>query len=125
MCDNKNETVSHTESECGMLAQREYKRRHDNVARYVYWRFCEKYKLHRTYKWYDHKPEGVVENIEYKMLWDAMIQCNKKIKTRKLDFVLVDKKKKEVKIIDVAIPGDVRVWEKKLEKIDTYKPLKE
>ena len=33
--------------------------------------------------------------------------------------------KKEVKIIDVAIPGDVRVCEKELEKIDKYKPLKD
>ena len=51
----------------------------------------------------------------------------KKIEARKPDIVLllVDKKKKEVKIIDVAIPGDVRVCEKELEKIDKYKPLKD
>ena len=49
----------------------------------------------------------------------------KKIEARKPDIVLVDKKKKEIKIIDVAIPGDVRVCEKELEKIDKYKPLKD
>ena len=125
MCGNKNETVSHIVSECSMLAQREYKRRHDNVARYVHWRLCEKYKLDRTNKWYDHKPEGVIENDEYKILWDAMIQCDKKIEARKPDIVFVDKEKREVKIIDVAIPGDVRVNEKELEKIDKYKPLKD
>ena len=76
-----------------MLAQREYKRRHDNVARYVHWRLCEKYKLDRTNKWYDHKPEGVVENVNYKMLVDAMIQCDKKIEARKSDIVLEDKKR--------------------------------
>ena len=97
MCGNKNETVSHIVSECSMLAQREYKRRHDNVARYVHWRLCEKYKLDRTNKWYDHKPEGVVENVDYKILWDAMIQCDKKIEARKQNIVLVDKKKKRLK----------------------------
>ena len=40
-------------------------------------------------------------------------------------FVLLDKTSKEVKIIDIAIPGDVRVCEKKLEKIDKYKLLKD
>ena len=97
MCGNKNETVSHIVSECSMLAQREYKRRHDNVARYVHWRLCEKYKLDRTNKWYDHKPEGVIENVDYKILSDIMIPCDKKIEARKTDIVLVDKGKKGLK----------------------------
>ena len=33
--------------------------------------------------------------------------------------------RREVKIIDVAIPRDVRVCEKELEKIDKYKPIKD
>ena len=113
MCSNKNETVLYIVSECSTLAQREHKRC-----------FCEKYKLDRTSKWYDNKP-GVVENVDYKILWDAMIQCDKKIEARKPDIILVDKKNKEVKITDVAILGDVRVCEKELEKIDKYKPLKD
>ena len=91
----------------------------------MHWHLCEKYKLDRTNKWYDHKPEGVVEDVDCKILWDAMIQFDKKIETRKPDIVLVDKEKKEVKIIDVAIPSDLRVCEKELEKIDKYKPLKD
>ena len=34
MCGSKGETVAHVVSECGKLAQTEYKGRHDNVARY-------------------------------------------------------------------------------------------
>ena len=37
MCGGKGETISHLVSECGKLAQNEYKRRHDNVAQYVHW----------------------------------------------------------------------------------------
>ena len=33
MCDKKKETISHFVSECETLAQKEYKRRHNNVAR--------------------------------------------------------------------------------------------
>ena len=54
-----------------------------------------------------------------------MIQCNREIEARRPDIVVVDKEKREVKIIDVAIPGDARVCEKELEKIDKYKPLKD
>ena len=39
------------------------------------------------------------------------------IEARRLDIVLVDKKNKEVKIIDIAVPGDSRVIEKELEKL--------
>ena len=42
-----------------MLVQREYKRRHDNIARNVHWELCGEIGLERATKWYDHKPEGV------------------------------------------------------------------
>ncbi|XP_063599183.1 uncharacterized protein LOC134775554 [Penaeus indicus] len=103
----------------------EYKRRHDNVAKYVHWRLCEKYELDKANKWYDHKPDGLIENTNYKILWDVMIQCDREIEARRPDIVVVDKQKREVKIIDIAIPGDVRVCEKEIEKIDKYKPLKD
>ena len=54
-----------------------------------------------------------------------MIHSDKKIEARKPDIVFVDKEKREVKIIDVAIPGDVRVNEEELQRIDKYKPLKD
>ena len=39
----ENKAVSHTVSECKMLVQKEYKKRHDNVGRYIHWKLCEKY----------------------------------------------------------------------------------
>ena len=36
MCSTRNETISYTVIECGKLAQKEYKRRHDSVRRYVH-----------------------------------------------------------------------------------------
>ena len=73
MYNKKSETVSHIVSECEKLAQKEYKRRNDNVVRIVHWKFCGKYNLKRSEKWYEHAPEGVVENEEVKILWDVMI----------------------------------------------------
>ena len=39
MCGDTDKTMSHIMSECSKLTQREYKRRHDNVARMVHWKF--------------------------------------------------------------------------------------
>ena len=125
MCRVENETVSHIVSECKMLAQKEYKKRHDNVCRYIHWKLCEKHDFQRAQQWYEHEPDGVIENKGYKILWDFTIQCDTKIEARRPDIVLIDKTMKEVKIVDVTIPGDERVNEREVGKIEKYKVLKD
>ena len=48
MCGERVETISHLISEYGKLAQMEYKRRYDNVARYVHWQVCNKESYERA-----------------------------------------------------------------------------
>jgi len=124
MCREKGETVQHIICECKKLAQREYKRRHDTVAKLVHWTLCEKYNLERTERWYEHCPNGVVENDDIKLIWDINIQCDNIIEARRPDLILVDKKGKSCVIVDIAVPGDCRVREKELEKIEKYQNLK-
>ena len=52
-----------------------------------------------------------------KILWDVMIQCDREIKTRKPNIVVVNKNERSCAIIDVAIPGDIRVSEIEKEKL--------
>ena len=40
--------MQHIVSACGKLAQKEYKRRHDNVARKIHWDICQKRGLERS-----------------------------------------------------------------------------
>ena len=54
-----------------------------------------------------------------------MIQCDRLIEARKPDVVLIDKRTKEVKIIDIAIPGDKRVKDQEIEKREKHQMLKE
>ena len=42
-----------------------------------------------------------------------MIQCDREIKTRKPDIVVVNKNERTCAIIDIAIPGDIRVSKKR------------
>ena len=125
MCGRKGETVAHVVSECSKLAQTEYKGRHDNVAQYIHWHLCGKCGLERANSRYEQKPEGMVESENFKTLWDFTIQCDRKIEARRPDIVFIDQKKREVVMIDVAIPGDDRVKEKELEKIEKYQLLKD
>ena len=104
--------------ECEKLRQKEYKRRHDNIARIVHWKLCGKYNLKRSEKWYEHAPE------EVQILWDVMIQCDREIKARKPDIVVVNKNEESCAIIDIAIPGDIRVSQKEKKKIERYQELK-
>ena len=125
MCGERLESVYHLVSECSKLAQREYKRRHDDVARYTHWQLCEKGGFERASKWYEQKPEGVLENEDCKLLWNFSIQCDRMVEARQPDIVFVYKKKREIKILDVAVPGDGRVKDKELEKTEKYQLLKE
>ena len=65
-----------------------------------------------------------MEDDDVKLIWDINIQCDNVIEARRLDLILVDKKAKSCVIIDVAIPGDCRIHEKEIEKIEKYQNLK-
>ena len=108
-----------------MLAQKKYKKRHDNVCSYIYWKLCEKLDFQRAQQWHEHEPDRVIENKRHKILWDFTIQCDTKIEGRRSDVVVIDKTKTEVKIVDVTIPGDERVKEREVGKIEKYKLLKD
>ena len=87
MCGERGETVRHILCECRKLAQKEYKRRLNNVARIVYWEICKTYDLSRAEKWYNHKPEGVTENESVKILWDVNVHTDNKMEHRRPDLL--------------------------------------
>ena len=117
LCGERGESVQHLVSGCQKLAQKEYKRRHGNIAKKVHWDLCEKNGLEHTEKWYEHIPEGAVENEEVKVLWNINVQCDNVIKVRRPHIILVDKKERQGIIIDAAVPTDARVGEKERKKM--------
>ena len=114
----KGESVQHITSGCEKLAQKEYKRRHDNVAKNVHWDICKKNRLEHIEKWYEHTLGGAVENEEIKVQWDINIQFDNLIEARRPDLIVIDKKEQKGIITDIAVPADVRVEEKEKEKVE-------
>ena len=72
------ESVNHIVCECKKLAQREYKQRHDNIAKVVYWKLCVKSYLEEKDRWYEHVPDSVSTNDEVKTTVRGImnIQCH-------------------------------------------------
>ena len=74
-------------------------------------------------KWYEHVPGKVRESEKVKILWDFSIQTDHQFEHNRPDLVEVVKQQAVCRIIDVAIPGDVRVELKEKEKVDKYQDL--
>ena len=79
MCKKKEETVSHIANECPKLAQREYKRRHDCVAKALHWDLCRLHDIGCYNEWYEHQPDEVLETSDVKILWDFNIPTDNEI----------------------------------------------
>ena len=120
----KGKSVQHLVSGCEKLARKKCKRRHDIVAKKVHWNLCNKNGLKHTEKWHEHVPEGAVENEVMKVLWDFNVQCGKVMETSRPDIILIDKKERKGRIIDIVGPADGRVREKEREKMKKYQDLK-
>ena len=74
-CRKIDESIYHIVSGCSKLAQKEYKRRrNDNLGKIVHWKLARKCNFDAGDKWYEHEPESVLENEDYKTLWDFSIQ---------------------------------------------------
>ena len=123
VCRKVNESIDHIVSGCSELAQKEYNRRHDDLEKTVYWKLARKCNFEAGNKWYEHEPERVLENEDYKILWDFTIQTDLVIEARRPDLVVVDKKERSCKIIVFAVPGDSRIEEKEIDKIEKYQDL--
>ena len=124
LCGKKGKSLQHIKIGCEKLAQKEYKRRHDNVAKKVHWDICKKSRLEHSEKWYGHALEKAVENEEIKVLWNINIYCDNLIEARRPDLIVIGKTEQKGIITDIAVPADVSVEKKEKEKVKTYQDLK-
>ena len=91
----------------------------------LHWNLCKKYNIPAADKWWEHKVENVTQKDDVKILWDYKIQADKHLVHNTVstsDITVVEKK--QVWLINVAIPGDSRIQQKEVEKITKYQDLK-
>ena len=56
VCRKVDESKDHIVSGCSKVAQKEYKRRHDNLGKIVHWKLAKKCNFQAGDKWYEHEP---------------------------------------------------------------------
>ena len=122
LCKEKDETIDHLISSCSKIAQTDYKDRHNKVASMLHLNLCKRYHLPASEKWWEYNVEKVLQNEEVKILWDFEIQTDRHLAHYLPDITVIEKR--QVLLIDVAIPGDSRINQKEVEKITKYQDLK-
>ena len=70
-----------------------------------------------------HNPAPELENNTHKLLWDFDIHTDHQISARRPDLMIINKKKRTCKIVDFAVPADLRIKLKEYEKKDKYLDL--
>ena len=90
----------------------------------MYRNICTEYDLDPPrFRWETHQK--VVENNRAKRLWDIQIQTERRGLAKQPDIVVVDKKKKQVVIIDIAVPSDSNINKKEYKKLEKDQGPKE
>ena len=70
------------------LNKKRYKRRHDLVGTSIHWELCKQLEFNHAAKWYEHKPESVLENGKSQLLWDFEVQTYHHIEFRRPDLII-------------------------------------
>ena len=69
------------------------------------------------------KPKSVLEYETHKLLWDFDIQTDHLTSARQPDFIIINKKERTCRIVDFAVPVELRMKLKECEKRDKYLDL--
>ena len=104
------------------MAQKEYKRQHNNKAKKVHWDLCKKNGQNTQKKDMNMSQKEQWKNEEVEVLWNIYVHCDNVIEARRPDIILIDKKERKGIIINIAVPAEVRGKER--EKMEKYQDLK-
>ncbi|XP_064072076.1 uncharacterized protein LOC113393371 [Vanessa tameamea] len=123
-CHSNPETIQHITSACRALAQTDYKHRHDQVSAIIHQHLAHKYNfIDKKIPYYKYKPDTILENNRYRIYWDRTIITDKTIHFNRPDITLHDKIKKNVYLIDIAIPNTHNIQSTISEKLSKYQDL--
>jgi len=104
--------VEHLVSGCSLLADQQYKSRHDHITRHIHWLLCQKYSIECCALWWQYIPVCIIDINLVKILWDLNIYYDRVISARQPDITIIDKTAKLITLVDISVPSDKRVVNK-------------
>jgi hypothetical protein len=106
ICGTEGETIEHIISSCTVLAQSEYKKRHDIFAKIIHMNLAVKFNLLKdTQPHYIYKPESCLENDNYKLYFDRTVLTDIHIQHNRPDIIILNKQQKQAYLLDIAVPN--------------------
>jgi hypothetical protein len=123
ICGTEGETIEHIISSCTVLAQSEYKKRHDIFAKIIHMNLAVKFNLLKdTQPHYIYKPESCLENDNYKLYFDRTVLTDIHIQHNRPDIIL-NKQQKQAYLLDIAVPNSHNIIQTYNTKINKYLEL--
>ena len=120
VCNQAPETIHHLLNNCSTLAKKQYLTRHNEMGKHIYNAFCKKHNLPHNKTT---NIPNIVENQEYKLLWDFPIQTYKAVEHNRPDMIFINKMTKKATVIDFSNPFDSNIRQKYDEKVSKYLAL--
>jgi hypothetical protein len=113
ICGTEGETIEHIISSCTVLAQSEYKKRHDIFPKIIHMNLAVKFNLLKnTQPHYSYTPESCLENDSYKLYFDRTILTDTHIKHNRPDIIILNKQQKQAYFLDTAVPNSHNITQK-------------
>jgi hypothetical protein len=124
ICGTEGETIEHIISSCTVLAQSEYKKRHDIFAKIIHTNLAVKFNLLKnTQPHYSYTPESCLENDNYKLYFDRKVLTDIHIKHKRPDIIILNKQQKPAYLLDIAVPNAHYITQTFNTKINKYLEL--
>ena len=117
MCGKYTENVQHILAGCEKIAGDEHLRRHNKALSVFAFELGRRNGLITEERWYRFKWEEnkILENDEWKILWDFQFRARKENVNRRPDLVVENKKKKKIWLYDMACPMESNIERKIVE----------
>ncbi|CAK1550990.1 unnamed protein product [Leptosia nina] len=120
-CKGAPETIQHITGSCRVIAQTDYKHRHDQVAAVIHQIIAFNHKLiPEKVPYYKYSPQTVLDTKDYKLYWDRTILTDKTIHYNRPDITFHDKRRQLVYLIDIAVPNTHNISPTYSEKLNKY-----
>nr|XP_013180905.1 unnamed protein product [Papilio xuthus] len=122
-CGNASKTVDHLASKCEKMLGTDYTRRHNEVLKCIHLLLCNKYGVRSTKKLKNHSVQEIVSNKFVEIRVDTFVKTDIKIKHNRPDIVVIDKRTKEILVVEVGITSLDNLQQVETEKLRKYDVL--